>query len=303
MIQLFWCLLLLYFKIISSVEQVNESYGSESFSNRLDLSREHVVRLVITGCTMGIFHVVAGPDHLSALATLAVGSSWRAITLGVRWGLGHSAGLVAVAIIFISLKGELDLRTIGKYCDFLVGIFMVILGLYGILDSVRMYKERDKLKREADGKPSSAMHMSPKLSGKATNDWSVLDIEHHFDHDHKVICGISTNFHDPYTQRVISFLIGLLHGIAGPGGILGVLPAVEMRSWVASSIYLGTFIIMSTLSMGIFAALYGEITKRIGSQADSIELGLRVFSSFMSVGVGFVWLVLSAMGKLDEFFH
>ena len=58
--------------------------------------------------------------------------------------------------------------------------------------------------------------------------------------------------------------MGLLHGVAGPGGILGVLPAVEMQHWQSSTLYLGTFIITSTLSMGLFAACYGEFTRRLG---------------------------------------
>jgi hydrogenase/urease accessory protein HupE len=33
--------------------------------------------LVTTGISMGLLHVLAGPDHLSALAALSVGSSYR----------------------------------------------------------------------------------------------------------------------------------------------------------------------------------------------------------------------------------
>ena len=34
-------------------------------------------RLVTTGISLGLLHVLAGPDHLSALAALSVGSSYR----------------------------------------------------------------------------------------------------------------------------------------------------------------------------------------------------------------------------------
>ncbi len=108
---------------------------------------------------------------------------------------------------------------------------------------------------------------------------------------------------DPFTLKVVSFSIGLLHGVAGPGGILGVLPAVEMQNYYSSFLYLGSFILASTLSMGTFAALYGELTKRIGATAESIELGLNIFSSAMSIIVGTVWFVLSLLGKLEGLFH
>jgi len=88
----------------------------------------HTDSLIATGLSLGILHVLAGPDHLSALAALSVGNSWRAFSLGLRWGLGHSTGLIVVAIIFILMKGDLDLKLLGRYCDTLVGAFMIVLG-------------------------------------------------------------------------------------------------------------------------------------------------------------------------------
>ena len=37
----------------------------------------------------GAGHVLTGPDHLSALAMLSVGTTFRAFVTGVRWGIGH----------------------------------------------------------------------------------------------------------------------------------------------------------------------------------------------------------------------
>jgi hypothetical protein len=58
----------------------------------MESERYNSQKLIYTGVLMGVIHVLAGPDHLSALATLSVGSSWRAALLGVRWGIGHSTG-------------------------------------------------------------------------------------------------------------------------------------------------------------------------------------------------------------------
>jgi len=307
-------------------------------------SGNHQLALVTTGFTMGLLHVLAGPDHLSALAALAVGTSWKAFMLGFRWGVGHSTGLIVVAVVFISLKGDLDLRRLGRYCDFIVGMFMIALGCYGVLGALKMYREKrnkrdpdlkgdlkdlgtleggnthpdaststiDRLinvesDSELDDPTGSAkgtgmgMGMGMGMSGPAP-----YDHDHH-DHHRDLIeaCPLVPfiDMHDPSTQRIISFSIGLLHGVAGPGGILGVLPAVEMQNWQSSCLYLGTFIITSTLSMGTFAALYGEATRRIGATAESVELGLSIFSASMSIIVGTIWLVLSLLGKLETLFH
>lgn len=104
-------------------------------------------------------------------------------------------------------------------------------------------------------------------------------------------------------QQLLSFVVGLVHGIAGPGAILGVLPAVEMQSVSAAALYLTSFITASTLSMGIFAAAYGEITKRLGTTAETVEYGLRLFSCSLSVVIGLLWMALSFLGTLDRFFH
>ena len=87
------------------------------------------------------------------------------------------------------------------------------------------------------------------------------------------------------------------------GGILGVLPAVEMRSARSSTLYLGSFVLASTLSMGLFAALYGEVTKRLGATQQMVDLALRLFSSAMSIIIGSLWFVLSVLGKKEAFFH
>lgn len=326
------------------------------------LSQNHDWDLIVTGLSMGLLHVLAGPDHLSALAALAVGTSYKAFVLGFRWGIGHSTGLVVVAIIFISLKGDLDLRTLGRYCDLLVGLFMIGLGSYGVVSAIRVYREKNK-KRDADlrhqsiplmgirssstgnlsslesgsdtgsvGSNGSAGSVSSTSSNKSSPDtikerkkttFMEAIFSHHDHHvhvhqnhdgtyeieeeEHVVVedcpwCPF-IDMHDPNTQKIISFAIGLLHGVAGPGGILGVLPAVEMQRWQSSVFYLGSFIFASTLSMGTFAAMYGEVTKRIGATAQSAELALSIFSAAMSIIVGTIWFVLSLLGKLEDFFH
>ena len=69
------------------------------------------IQLASTGLLMGIIHVLAGPDHLSALATLS-GTNIRSnnngylesFLLGIKWGLGHAIGLIVVGAILISIE-------------------------------------------------------------------------------------------------------------------------------------------------------------------------------------------------------
>jgi hypothetical protein len=206
--------------------------------------------------------------------------------LGVRWSLGHSLGLVICAALFICLKGELNFRDMGRFCDPIVGGFMIIIGISGIIGSVQAFRYKQKKKKffsapsfEGDGDKTEGQIASSAPSFEPEGTVQMLDVQ------------------DPGTQRLISVFVGLLHGLAGPGGILGVLPAVEMQQWQSSVLYLGSFVVASTISMGAFAACYGEVTRRLGASGGAaMEVALRVFSSATSLVVGVIWIFLSFHG-------
>ncbi|RLN88953.1 hypothetical protein BBJ28_00007808 [Nothophytophthora sp. Chile5] len=414
------------------------------------LAQASTVQLALTGMLFGLIHVLTGPDHLSALATLAAGSSWRSFALGIRWGCGHSIGLIVMAVIFIALDGKLDFSVLNVVTDVLVGIFMVALGIYGVHEGVRKARrsrrrgasrrKRTNPKSKKDSEPvslqdddeeedeeegddvategtetetdtdsfsspsrtllkdgttrSSSDASSPSysdeevspsthcrrlgaLKGKkeaastkkntladdvidddddeaavsgATADVrdSVVAPRRHTasvetidlessprdsvvalqellsnrslssddpdgDVDGKetkrssgpVCCGITlptVNFQNPQTQKCTALLVGIVHGIAGPGGILGVLPAVGLHDTVKSVTYLGSFCVTSIATMGVFAAVYGEATGRLGERSELLAFRISIFSSMLSVIVGVLWLVLAAIGKLQEVF-
>lgn len=65
-------------------------------------------------------------------------------------------------------------------------------------------------------------------------------------------------------ERALALVVGCVHGVAGPGGVLGVLPAVELHAWGPAMTYLFSFCITSILVMGAFAGLWGEMSYRLG---------------------------------------
>jgi hypothetical protein len=105
----------------------------------------------------------------------------------------------------------------------------------------------------------------------------------------------------------LAVVTGIFHGVAGPGGVLGVLPAVQLQDAWLACIYLVTFCVTSTFVMGGFAAFYGSLSRWLAG-GDGNNEGDRVFmveigSASLSICVGFVWLALLSLGKLDEVFH
>jgi hypothetical protein len=306
---------------------------------------------------MGIIHVLTGPDHLSALATLSANiGNFEAFWYGVRWGIGHSIGLIIVGSILILIdyanggeNNDNDDGTIGiseyfeSFCESIVGVFMVLLGLYGLRTAYRKHiggtveegsNHSNDMSTRGNEENDDFLELSPPTQSSINVEdgiasMSLADVsydalgttspqnrqnEHsaapdfiHNHHHHHDFCGDedddcccgSCNISKP----ILSLGIGIIHGIAGPGGVLGVIPAVQLHNWKLAIIYLGTFCLSSTLTMGTYAALYGSCTSYASQKNTSMmEYRIEMFSSGLSLFVGFLWLFLLSIGKLHDFF-
>lgn len=129
--------------------------------------------------------------------------------------------------------------------------------------------------------------------------------------------------------------IGLVHGVAGPSGILAVLPAVVLADAGKSAAYLVAFFAASATAMGAFAAIFGYVTdlavrrqmddgrdgceedvgeregvgldsreRRVGTRATDaatrVAMGLNLGAGVSAVAVGTSWLILSGLGLLGS---
>ena len=59
--------------------------------NPIDLNQASVLLVVAAGIVAGLIHVFSGPDHLAAIAPLAMKRQGRAWITGLRWGGGHAS--------------------------------------------------------------------------------------------------------------------------------------------------------------------------------------------------------------------
>lgn len=214
---------------------------------------------LITGLAAGAAHVVTGPDHLAALAPIAVDRPLKALGLGLRWGLGHGVGVVALGGLGIVARGFVDVDAISAWSEFIVGFMLVAMGLWALRRASRMVIHTHGHTHEADDHAHLHVHASPDQHDSAA----------HRGHSHA------------------AFFVGLLHGAAGTGHLLGVLPSLALPP-AEAAVYLGAYFVAAVGAMGVFGGLMGRLAQRFGL------LGLRRIMygvSTAAIGVGAVWLV------------
>jgi uncharacterized membrane protein YfcA len=310
-------------------------YLASSDIVRRDLCRHGIVQ------GLGAIHVLTGPDHLSALATLSanIGSARLAFWLGVRWGLGHSTGLLLVGVIFILLsRRQLEKENVEipermtHFFETIIGVYMLLLGLYGIhracekrhkalaqgelptslVDSQDAPQADTPLQaEESNGLDHGRQDAIPSLDEMSYQNHANIQLAPDLGREQESDAataskppGCFRGCLSKLSTQTLALLTGILHGLAGPGGVLAIIPAVQLRDAKLATIYLGSFCVSSTLIMGLYATIYGTCSSRLAEGGASIHHVFRIEcgSSCLSLVVGVLWLVLLSIGKLDEVF-
>src|SRR2546428_13784728 len=96
----------------------------------------------ITGFVAGMIHVWSGPDHLAAIAPLAVRKPARAWIAGARWGLGHSAGVAVGGLLALWLRDLLPGNLVSTWGERIVGGMLFWVGLWALRKTVTCHAPR-----------------------------------------------------------------------------------------------------------------------------------------------------------------
>ncbi|QDQ42074.1 nickel transporter [Methylacidiphilum kamchatkense] len=231
----------------------------------MDLSPELVL---ITGLVAGFIHALTGPDHLSAIAPLAIESRKAAWKIGLFWGLGHSGGIWILAVILFFFRNLFPIAQLSRWSEKAVGIVLIGIGIWSIR---RVFQKKIHIhSHHHDG------------------------IEHCHIHYHEETPAVSSTSplheHSPHYHTHASLGIGLLHGVAGSNHFLGALPVLAFPTQTLAALYVLGFGLGAILGMIVFSFFLSRMvfsrlldTKRKGKW-------LNICFGSLAIGVGLFWL-------------
>jgi len=210
---------------------------------------------VLTGLAAGAMHVVSGADHLVAMAPFSLRKPVEALRAGLVWGAGHSIGVVLLGLSGVFLKDLIHAETMSAWAEFLVGLSLLIVG--GLAIRTAFGLELHTHEHHHDG-VSSHRHLHLHVRGQGN----------HWRHAHAVSG------------------LGLLHGLAGAGHLLAVIPALALPLHGAI-LYLMAYLLGSIAAMVAVVTVIALLTRASSVRALPVLVGL---TGGLSIFTGALWL-------------
>lgn len=212
----------------------------------------------LSAAVAGAVHVLSGPDHMAAVAPLAIEDRERSWFAGWTWGLGHAGGVVVVATLGVLLREILPpVDTISLWGERLVGGALIAVGLWALRRGL-------------------AIGSAPHAHGDAT-------------HTHLQI-GRGPALLRRIGHAHAAFLMGILHGVAGTSHFLGVLPALALPTRAEALTYVGVFGAASVTAMTVFAAAVGAVAHRSAATGATVHRVLVLSGAAVALIVGGYWI-------------
>lgn len=217
---------------------------------------------ILSGLLAGAGHVWAGPDHLAAIAPIAVRRPQRAWLPGLRWGIGHSAGVVIVGLLSLMLRELIPVDLLSSWGERLVGVMLIGIGLWGLRKALKNNIHTHE--HEHGGERHVHIHVHAARS-------------HH---------GASS----AHQHSHAAFGIGILHGLAGSSHLLGILPMLAFPTQAQAIGYLAAFATGTVASMAGFSWMMGFAAHRAARRGVNLYRGLMGSCGVAAIVVGCFWL-------------
>ncbi|HSJ06646.1 MAG TPA: sulfite exporter TauE/SafE family protein [Longimicrobiales bacterium] len=208
-----------------------------------------------TALLLGSLHALEA-DHMAAVTSFAVRrpSLRAAVRFGVRWSVGHGGAIVLVGAGLIILGVNLPDSTTA-WLERFVGVVMIGLGAWTLRGASAIHAHEH----------DHGGHAHAHLHSHALAD--------HHDHGHAVTA------------------VGLVHGLAGSGAAVALIPVVGFDSPGPAILYLVVFAVGTIAAMAVYGMLAGMVVGRAAERSVGLARGLARVTGVFTITVGLVWVM------------
>jgi len=218
---------------------------------------------LLSGLAAGAVHVITGPDHLAAIAPLALDKWRKSIAIGFRWGLGHSSGVLFVGLLALIARELIPIEALSGWAERLVGVLLIGIGIWGLRRSLK-----------------TRLHAHEHTHDGTTH-------VHYHAHGHR-------EAHTPVEKSAhqhthTAFVVGTVHGLAGGSHFIGVVPALLFSSRIDSLMYLSAFGLGTIGGMIAFAGALGIASQKLEHRPTHLRW-LTSAASGSAIALGCYWI-------------
>ncbi|MEP6616299.1 MAG: hypothetical protein ABJA57_06945 [Ginsengibacter sp.] len=198
-------------------------------------------------------------DHLVAVSNIVTkrNSAFLAVKDGTFWGLGHSSSILVVGMVMIALRWAIPDHFF-QSIEGAVGLMIIVLGLFRLFQFFK----------KANLKVHAHEHSH---NGES--------------HQHLHVHTNPSNKHNHFHLHKVSFGVGIIHGLAGSGILIGAAMAA-MKTVGSSLLFLVIFSVGCIGGMMLAAGVLGlPFSKKLRSFV-YVQQILVIFSCAVCVVLG-----------------
>lgn len=212
--------------------------------------------LMFTGLSLGMLHAFDA-DHIMAVTSLsAKRSSPRQIAFFCgRWALGHGATVMLLAILFIAFDWHLSEQA-SLWAERFIGVLLLSVGLFLAYRFIH---------------PNAGLKITTHQHADGTKHTHIVEVS------------------KPHRSH-LPVSVGIVHGVAGSGPLLAVLPALIAKSSSLGILYVALFSIGVLLSMLCFGLLLGFAQSLLYDRSETLFRYAKGILGLATALLGFVWL-------------
>jgi ABC-type nickel/cobalt efflux system permease component RcnA len=226
------------------------------------------VALLGLGLVFGLKHATE-VDHVVAVSTIVSQDRnvVRSAAIGALWGAGHTAALLIVGAVVLSLRIAIPDQVTG-WLEFGVALMIIGLGIAALYKALRKSSEVHVHQHSHDG---------------------LEHVHIHF-HENETKHAVSSRSAHSHTLKRVGWkpvLIGMMHGVAGSGA-LTLLVLTQISSPWLGFLYLTIFGLGSIVGMLLMSGLIGLPFALTSRNLTNVHYRLQAIAAVLSICFG-VW--------------